>query len=255
VYPYIDPSVQFLFVSWQWTHTLNVAVFGSIAVPLSADPAQRPEKCAPDHTHKWTVFVRGVDGQDITYWLKKVQFKLHETYAHPLRMVEAPDAFEVTETGWGEFEVGIKMTFVPESGEKPTSVYHQLKLHPYGEDKEGQKERGETIVSQNYEEIVFNEPAEAFYQILTNAQPAPARGKAGGKNAKAKKQQDRTAEIPHHSTATNPYSQDAEGKEIDQLVAARKELERLIQEERDRLVEQEKRLEELRKSEGIHVKK
>ena len=199
--------------------------------------------------------MRGVNGEDITYWLKKVQFKLHETYSQALRMTEAPDPFEVTETGWGEFEVGIKLTFVPESGEKPASVYHQLKLHPYGEGKEAAKERGDSVVSQNYEEIVFNEPAEAFYQILTNPTPPQARGKAGGKNAKLKKQGERTAEIPERESPSNPYSQHAEAVEVDRLVEARKQVEQMVKEERERLIEREKELEALRKSEGALLKK
>jgi len=39
--------------------------------------------------------------------------------------------FQVTETGWGEFDVQIKILFVPESGEKPLTTYHRLKLHPW----------------------------------------------------------------------------------------------------------------------------
>jgi YEATS domain-containing protein 4 len=39
--------------------------------------------------------------------------------------------FQVTETGWGEFDVQIKILFVAESGEKPITTYHRLKLHPW----------------------------------------------------------------------------------------------------------------------------
>lgn len=39
--------------------------------------------------------------------------------------------FELTETGWGEFEIQIKIFFVAESGEKPLTVNHLLKLHPW----------------------------------------------------------------------------------------------------------------------------
>jgi YEATS domain-containing protein 4 len=31
------------------------------------------------------MFVRGVDGEDISYWLKRVQFKLHDSYPNSLR--------------------------------------------------------------------------------------------------------------------------------------------------------------------------
>lgn len=37
----------------------------------------------------------------------------------------------MTETGWGEFDIQVKIIFVAESGEKPLTTYHRLKLHPW----------------------------------------------------------------------------------------------------------------------------
>ena len=243
--------------SYEIENTDRITVYGSIATPLPEDPAKRPPNTAADHTHQWTVYVRGVDGEDITYWLPKVQFKLHETYSQSLRTVEAPAPFEVTETGWGEFEVTIKLFFPPEANEKAASVYHQLKLHPYGEDKEAAKARGDSVVSQNYEEVIFNEPAEAFYDLLTSGPPPPARGggKGSAKTAKTKKVSERTAEIPPIESADNPYSVRTEMRELDRLKDASKQVEKLVAEERARLLEREKELEELRKTEGSIVKK
>ena len=45
----------------------------------------KPEGTPEEHTHQWTVFVKGVDDVDITYWCRKVQFKLHDTYPQHLR--------------------------------------------------------------------------------------------------------------------------------------------------------------------------
>ena len=185
---------------------------------------------------------------DITYWLKKVQFKLHETYTQPLRTIEAPGPFEVTETGWGEFEVTIKLFFAPEAGEKAQSIYHQLKLHHYGEDKEAAKARGDPVVSQQYEEIIFNEPSEAFFDILTSDAP-PTRGKGGSKSAKNKKVGTRTAEIPELASSDN-FTRKAEQEELARINRAQKEVEALIEQERAAIVEKEKELEELRRSEG-----
>lgn len=203
------------------------------------------------------MFVKGVNDEDISYWLKKVQFKLHETYAQSLRSVEQPP-YEVTETGWGEFEIQIKLYFVQESGEKPQTLWHSLKLHPYGPDIEGKKLRREVVVSQNYEEVVFNEPMEQFYEILTGGPVAPPtlKGK-GGKHAKQahlqQSQGGRTAEVPYNDSPKNPYSRTAENRELDRLAEANKTVEQMIKEEKERLVEREKRLAELRESEGIPV--
>lgn len=175
-----------------------------------------------------------------------------------MRTIEQPP-FEVTETGWGEFEIQIKLYFVTESMEKPQTLWHSLKLHPYGPDAEARKERREVVVSQNYEEIVFNEPVEHFHDLLTggSATQQPQKGK-GGKNAKQAAQRNgKTAEIPYNETADNPYSKTTENKELDRLVEAGKTVEQMIKEEKERLIAREKRLAELRESEGVpaHTKK
>lgn len=206
-----------------------------------------------DHTHQWTIFVKGIDGEDISYWLKKVQFKLHETYTNNLRGVESPP-FEVTETGWGEFEVQIKLYFVPEANEKPATLWHNLKLHPYGPDAEAQRERKDDIVSQSYEEVVFNEPFEPFYDILTSGPPPPpgARGKAkGSKQASLPVRKvaggHRTAQLPFQDTPGNPYSQKTEGEELDRLKEAIKTVEAIAKEEQAKLLAKEKELAQLKK--------
>ncbi|KKY25553.1 putative histone acetyltransferase subunit [Phaeomoniella chlamydospora] len=221
-------------------------IYGSEAVPF--DPNSRPKDAPADHTHKWKVFVRGVNGEDISYWLKRVQFKLHDTYAQSVRTVEAPP-FEVEETGWGEFEIGIKFYFVPESTEKPQQVWHPLKLHPYGDDIEGKKARRETVKAINYEEVLFNEPVEQFYEVLTGA-----RGPQKGKSSKAGKQKNQgppTAEIPDRITPGNVYSKEEESKELDRLGQAVRSVEVLIKEERTKLEEEEKKAAELRKTEHV----
>lgn len=64
---------------------LRPFVFGTTARPFDPVKNPKPEGVPADHTHSWKVFVKGVDDTDITYWLKKVQFKLHESIPNPLR--------------------------------------------------------------------------------------------------------------------------------------------------------------------------
>jgi YEATS domain-containing protein 4 len=69
---------------------------------------------------------------DMSYLIKRVVFRLHETYPNPNRseqlnistwykadtpVCEKPP-YRVTETGW-EFTVPIKITFVPEAERRP----------------------------------------------------------------------------------------------------------------------------------------
>lgn len=62
------------------------------------------------HTHQWTVYVKPYINEDMQTYVKKVHFKLHESYESPNRIVTKPP-YEVSETGWGEFEVVIKIYF------------------------------------------------------------------------------------------------------------------------------------------------
>uniref|UniRef100_A0A8B9JIB5 YEATS domain-containing protein n=1 Tax=Astyanax mexicanus TaxID=7994 RepID=A0A8B9JIB5_ASTMX len=43
------------------------------------------------HTHQWTVYVKPYRNEDMSAYVKKIQFKLHESYGNPLRgMTEFP---------------------------------------------------------------------------------------------------------------------------------------------------------------------
>lgn len=146
--------------------TLSVTrpiVYGNTAKKLGET---RPPNAPAEHTHIWTIFVRGPQNEDISYYIKKVVFKLHDTYPNATRTVEAPP-FELTETGWGEFEINIKIHFVEEANEKMLSFYHHLRLHPYyNVSAERPQQPDDEISSVYYDEIVFNEPNEQFFKTL-----------------------------------------------------------------------------------------
>ncbi|KAK0362033.1 NuA4 histone H4 acetyltransferase complex and the SWR1 complex subunit [Friedmanniomyces endolithicus] len=124
----------------------------------------------PDgHTKGWKVYVRPLpNGPDMTTWLKKVQFKLHHTYTDASRMIEAPGPFEVSETGYGEFGVEIRLYFAPESGEKAVYREHYLVLAPYGsEEQKARQKRENVVVAERLETIEFNEPTQEFFKAMT----------------------------------------------------------------------------------------
>lgn len=56
------------------------------------------------HTHQWTVYLKAFENEDYSTFIKKVQFKLHDSYANPTRIVTRPP-YEVTETGWGSLRL------------------------------------------------------------------------------------------------------------------------------------------------------
>ncbi|CAG8474599.1 7062_t:CDS:2, partial [Ambispora gerdemannii] len=184
-------------------------IYGNVATPLP------PKKSAEtDHTHKWTVSVKGVNGEDISYFIKKVVFKLHETYQNPLRTIENPP-FEISETGWGEFELTMKLHFVPESGEKPVTLYHNLRLHPYEDDGSIlTSNKGKPVSSFQYDELVFTDPTETMYQILLSNQ---------------------TSNLPTRSTASQPYSIQAEQEEVKAIETAYRQVQENITKYKQRM--------------------
>jgi YEATS domain-containing protein 4 len=160
-------------------------------------------------------------------------------------------AFEVHETGWGEFEITIKMYYVPESQEKPQTVYHHLRLHPYG-DTEAQKEEMRlqpTITSWIYEEQLFNEPYEHFYEILTS--PVD-RVKGGGKSTKTMRGGmvssvgERTALIPLTNRPGQPFSRETEKLEMKRLRDAKEKVEEMTKEMQKELRDKEQELARLK---------
>ena len=72
------------------------------------------------HTHQWTVYVRPYENEDMSSYVKKINFKLHDSYANQNRVIIKPP-YEVTETGWGKFEIVIKIYF-QDPNERPVSL-------------------------------------------------------------------------------------------------------------------------------------
>ena len=73
------------------------------------------------HTHEWTIYVKPYHNEDMSSYVKKVVFKLHDSYANCNRVVSKPP-YEVSETGWGEFEVQIKVLLFYYPSEQTHSV-------------------------------------------------------------------------------------------------------------------------------------
>ncbi|KAI1634164.1 yeats family-domain-containing protein [Biscogniauxia mediterranea] len=238
-------------------------VYGTTARPFNDTDNPRPAGVPPDHTHSWQVFVKGIEDTDIFYWLRRVQFKLHESIPNHLRTIDAETimkenegkakkqrAFVVNETGWGEFEITIKLYYDSKSGEKPQTLYHHLRLHPYGRteaEKEAMRNGGE-VIAWSYEEQLFNEPFEEFYKILTSGardKGTPASG-AGGKGGKGKGKnvsqqssdadgkgsevKERSAMIPLTNRPGQPFSREAEAVELKRLKEAEEKVHQMVHE-------------------------
>merc|ERR1711991_10295 len=98
---------------------------------------------------------------DISYFISKVEFILHPTFLNHVRVVTKPP-YEVVETGWGEFEIKIRVHFI-DPKEKPVELFHHLTLFPPNGEPQQPKRY---IVNEVYDEIVFNDPTNIMYQAL-----------------------------------------------------------------------------------------
>ncbi|TPX42787.1 phosphogluconate dehydrogenase (NADP+-dependent, decarboxylating) [Synchytrium endobioticum] len=148
-------------------------VYGSTSVPINHKRDNAPET----HTHRWTVFMRGVNGEDISYFVKRVSFRLHESFTPQVRSADRLP-FEVVETGWGEFEIMIKV-YVQDGTEKAITLFHHLQLYPKDDTTLSTRK---TVHIEYYDEIVFNEPTEEMYDILLANQKLAVSRRPVGQN-------------------------------------------------------------------------
>lgn len=133
-------------------------VYGNIAFWLG-------KKASEYQSHRWTVYVRGATNEDLSVMVKRVVFQLHSSFNNPTRIVESPP-FELSESGWGEFEIAITLHFHSDVCDKPLHLYHHLKLYP--EDESGPMSTKKPVVVESYDEVVFTEPSEGFFARVQN---------------------------------------------------------------------------------------
>ncbi|TIB30416.1 hypothetical protein E3P86_03504 [Wallemia ichthyophaga] len=165
-------------------------VIGNTARAITPEEREKDATIPPTHTHRWTISVRspspqraessydegceGIHDEGLSTWLRRVQIRLHDTYKDNNRTLDKPP-FVVSETGWGEFEVVIRLHFPSDAGERPMVLHHMLKLHPWNVTSSIPRDDGlpPTVHSWQYDEIVFSDPHESFFHLLTCNPPPP----------------------------------------------------------------------------------
>ena len=127
------------------------------------------KKVDEHNSHKWACYVRGVGDEDISIFIKKVVFQLHQSFTNPCRTFERPP-YEVTETGWGEFDILIQIYF-HDPREKKIDIYHMLQLYP--KTPGASLSTKKPVISECYDEIIFNEPYSDFYSRILSGIGVP----------------------------------------------------------------------------------
>ena len=140
-------------------------IYGSYAYHLGKKGPGAPLVIDSSATHRWTLFIRGANNEDLSTFVSKVAFSLHESFADPVRIItEAP--FEVTEVGWGEFGAKIRV-FFRDPTELPVDFTHMIRLHAQAQSGPAQVNIKKPVVSEMYDEIIFKDPSESFAQLLS----------------------------------------------------------------------------------------
>lgn len=116
-------------------------------------------------------------------------------------MVTKPP-YEVNESGWGEFEIQIKIFFMDQS-ERPVTFYHLLKLFQTESALASGKKQ---LVSEFYDEIIFQDPTQMMHQCLLSA-----------RQLQPIKHESDWAEIEQRTTASIGAARQKIGKEISEL--------------------------------------
>ena len=133
-------------------------IYGSVAISLG-------KKSKEKLTHKWCVYVRGVNNENISNFVKSVQFTLHSTFPNNVRVVNKWP-FELYEMGWGEFDIKIKIELIDESV-KPIELVHPLKFFNLPQSSK------KPVVSENYDEIIFVNPKPEILEQLLRVDTNP----------------------------------------------------------------------------------
>jgi len=140
-------------------------VMSTVVVPVVVSTVSfwLGKKADEYHSHQWTVNVRHPEGKSMKHLVDHVVFQLHPSFSDPERKV-CEEPFELTETGWGEFHIGITLHFHAESGIQPAKIQHPLKLYPEGGEN-AQTHHKKYVIKEKYEEIVVVGATEAALKM------------------------------------------------------------------------------------------
>lgn len=141
----------------------------TITVPVvHGNVAHYMGDCSQEHrTHHWAVYLRPTDNAILSTFIKNVDFILHPSIIKPIRQVtEMP--YEIQEYGYGEFHITIKISF-HDSMEKPVEIIHPLSLFK----SDGTVSKGDPIVAEYYDELVFPNPTEKMFSLLRSTKHGP----------------------------------------------------------------------------------
>lgn len=120
-------------------------------------------------THDWELYVQGVNKADISAFVDKVVFNLHESFPKPKRSIKEPP-YVIKESGYAGFELNIDIYF--RNRDEPKRVTYPYDLHLQHE--------GPPIHRFEIKKFIFETPSEDFRQKLIKGSGIPISNVVGG---------------------------------------------------------------------------
>ncbi len=159
------PAIPSRFKRMEGQVVIKPIVLGTVARPI-------PNKLTEEgmQLFNWTCYVRPfLPSQDLSF-IKKVVFHTHPSFEKPIQEVVIPP-FEISENGWGEFTLEIDIHFLESNEDGPLRLEKTLRLY---HDEDGTVDLVVPVVDEVYDELIFVDPTEHFYQILNQSKPEKA---------------------------------------------------------------------------------
>ncbi|KAG4068326.1 hypothetical protein HA402_007846 [Bradysia odoriphaga] len=117
--------------------------------------ASLKSKITPEgFTHDWELYVRGCDAADISHYIDKVVFNLHESFPRPKRVFKEPP-YSLKESGYAGFVLPIDIYFKNRDDPKKVTYNYDLNLQNTG-----------TITNVEKKVQVFKSPSDDFRRKL-----------------------------------------------------------------------------------------
>ncbi|OHT09727.1 YEATS family protein [Tritrichomonas foetus] len=120
--------------------------------------ARRLAKPTEVKTHHWEIFLYSPTGEDLTKWIDRCVFHLHESFEQPERTLTR-EPYIVAEDGWGEFEAQIEI--VPKCAISFTLI-HVITFPAKTSVKPA-------LIVRRQEAVIFRNPPPLLYEGLTAA--------------------------------------------------------------------------------------
>lgn len=159
-----------------------------ILFEIGHEASMKPRTTPEGYTHDWELFVRGPDGCDITHFVDKVVFTLHESFPKPKRVIKEPP-YVVKEQGYAGFILPIEIYF-KNKGDEP-----KKKAFSYDLDLQSYKLQREECVITNPSDDFKRKLLKGGGTLLNSGMSAPASSgdykRHGGSGEKSSSSQDK----------------------------------------------------------------